>query len=360
MKKYLKLIGLSLMATSLLVACDNDSGKKGENVAEEENARKENKDLKIENEVSFVYQENENPVVFAGTYGAEIKNKGKKPILVDNVVIDFNNFDNQPISHFEFVQVIPNILEPGETGFVVQNTILPGIIAENGVKGINVQLYGEKTNQKQALLDVNDVAVELTENENYPYNVHGKVVNNTGKDIGSATVYAGLYDDKGNFYGVLTGAVAPEKEPMEANKPWKDKEELKFTLSYPTLSKDVKGKVTKAKVYAVAQDFVEEDPVKKLKEEVDMILEEQNIPPHIINQILTFKDEASKYEFLNSIENEVIRAKIKEELEKKASDTNETKESTEEPVQTEEVSSEENNTEATTETTTETTSESNQ
>lgn len=326
MKKYLKLITFSILSGTLLVACSNQNDKikiNNEPIIKNE----QNKELKIVNEKTFVYKQSDEPVIISSTYGAEIKNEGKKPIDVNNVIINFNGHDDQPISHFEFIESVPNIINPGETGFILQQTILSGIIAENGLKEVKTELYGEETKEKQVLLDVIDVSVEESNNQVTPYIVKGKVINNSGSDIGGAKIYAGLYDDKGTFYGIMTGTASPVVEPMKPNVALKDNGEITFELTFPTLSNGIKGKVTTAKVYAISYDYVKFDPIENLKNEIKNLVDVENIPPHIIDQIKKFKDEDTKQEFLNSIENEKTRKLIKDELNKKPEKVTENKNS---------------------------------
>ena len=131
---------------------------------------------------------------------------------------------------------IPRIVNPGETAFIVESTILDGVSTETEFKETTFNYNFEETTEEPNLMEVS--SVKGIDGE-YGYKVTGLVKNPTEEQQDDIRLAAALLDKDGNLLGTLEGSVDVGLAPGN---------EAGFELSYPDLPEDVGSKVATIEV----------------------------------------------------------------------------------------------------------------
>ena len=128
-----------------------------------------------------------------------VTNTGKVNLYVDGGSFDMEGADGSLIGVQNYVSAFPQILAPGETGYIYENTSpetaleeTPSIVPHPDISEATVDLIR---------YDVTDVSV--ADREYGGINVIGRVTNNTGEDASLVYVAIALYDADGAVVDVV-------------------------------------------------------------------------------------------------------------------------------------------------------------
>ena len=128
-----------------------------------------------------------------------VTNTGKVNLYVDGGSFDMEGADGSLIGVQNYVSAFPQILAPGETGYIYENTSpetaleeTPSIVPHPDISEATVDLIR---------YDVTDVSV--ADREYAGINVIGRVTNNTGEDASLVYVAIALYDADGAVVDVV-------------------------------------------------------------------------------------------------------------------------------------------------------------
>ena len=256
MNQLLKFLGVTVLGVSLLSACGAEestmsTGDEGSSdqpsQTEEESQEEEKAEAKVEiQSETFGTWEDSIGNIYAG-YSAVITNTGEQPASVGDIQVNFEGEDESILGTISMVLAVPDVIPPGETAFIGENTILDTISSPDEVTGANANIDFSSTDEEVLLLTTDNIKLnEGADEYSNVYKVTGTVINENEEKADDIRLAAGLYDADGNFLGTLNGSIE-----VSLNQDGK----AGFELNYPELPKDIKGKATDVKVKAYNWSF---------------------------------------------------------------------------------------------------------
>lgn len=251
MKKYIPFI---IILTMFLVAgCSNDYAGTTENKNTTSESTKEKtstkEDVKEEAKLEIIDQTGGSWVDSIGTVwvhsAAVFKNTGNVPIEIGETQMNFKGQDGSVLGTSTMIYSVPSIVQPGETAFIAESTILDGQSDPNQYKETTYNFGFDKTTDDPTLLETSVVqGIKGDQFSNYKATGMVKNSNNTKQD--DIRLAAGLFDQDGKLVGVLTGSVDVGLNPGS---------EAGFELSYPEIPKGAADRIVKVEVKAYGFNF---------------------------------------------------------------------------------------------------------
>ncbi|ARK25374.1 hypothetical protein SporoP37_12385 [Sporosarcina sp. P37] len=175
-------------------------------------------------------------------YSAEIKNTGDAIADLGSIQINFVDDSGAIVGTSDMVTPVPNTLSPGETAYIGDTAMLNAVDKADVVADVTVNIDFSKTTDAAMLLETENVNFRETNNDyGNPYVVTGTVQNPTEELVDDVRLAAGLYDSEGKLIGVLKETLTVSLNPEST---------AGFEMTYPEISKEIKGKVTEVKVKA--------------------------------------------------------------------------------------------------------------
>ena len=238
----LKKIGIVLLSSLLLVACGNDkttvSSEGSTNKSEEENTavqqEESNAKLEISQQTAGAWV---NSIDTVWVHSAAIfKNTGDTPVDIGETQMNYKAADGSILGTSTMIYAVPQIVNPGETAFIGESTILDGTVSKDEFSETTYNFNFEETTEDPNLMEVS--AVKGIDGE-YGYKVTGLVKNPTAEQQDDVRLAAALFDANGALLGVLEGSVDVGLAPGG---------EAGFELSYPELPEGVGAKVATIEV----------------------------------------------------------------------------------------------------------------
>ena len=172
----------------------------------------------------------------------EIYNDGEENIYFTSGEYDLKDSAGNIVYTTEFASTYPEILAPGEYGYMYEETII-----DNPVEGeLTVDARPMAYEPKVDLVRLEVTDTECVEDEFYGYKFIGNVTNNTDTDYSMNYVVAELYDGEDNFVGLATTLVS-EDIPAGGSAP--------FEISTISLPDDVKEDFETYLVYCYPSQF---------------------------------------------------------------------------------------------------------
>jgi hypothetical protein len=250
MKKFIPFI--LLLSISLVAGCSNDYAGTSEdkNTTSESTTKKastieEKEEVKLE----IVDQTSGSWVDSIGTVwvhsGAVYKNTGNVPIDIGETQMNYKGQDGTVLGTSSMIYSVPSVVQPGETAFIGESTILDGQTDSNNYKETTYNFGFDKTTEEPTLLETS-VVQGIKGDEYSTYKVTGMVKNITKTKQDDIRLAAGLFDQEGKLVGVLTGSVDVGLNPGG---------EAGFELAYPEIPKGVEDRIVKVEVKAYGFNF---------------------------------------------------------------------------------------------------------
>jgi hypothetical protein len=235
MKKFIPFI--LLLSISLVAGCSNDYAGTSEdkNTTSESTTKKASTiEEKEEAKLEIVDQTSGSWVDSIGTVwvhsGAVYKNTGNVPIDIGETQMNYKGQDGTVLGTSSMIYSVPSVVQPGETAFIGESTILDGQTDSNNYKETTYNFGFDKTTEEPTLLETS-VVQGIKGDEYSTYKVTGMVKNITKSKQDDIRLAAGLFDQDGKLVGVLTGSVDIGLNPGG---------EAGFELSYPEIPKEQK------------------------------------------------------------------------------------------------------------------------
>jgi hypothetical protein len=172
--------------------------------------------------------------------GAVYKNTGSVPVRIGESQMNFKAQDGGILGTSPMVYSVPDVVQPGETAFVGESTILDGISDPAQYKETSYNFDFDKATNSGNILEVSGVkgskGGEFTQ-----YKVTGVMKNSTQEKQDDIRLASALFDNEGTLLGVLTGSIDVGVNPGS---------EAGFELNYPELPEGVGDKVATVEVKA--------------------------------------------------------------------------------------------------------------
>ena len=237
-----KITILVISALFLLTACGNSkqtisqsTDKENNTVAEKtNNEEKANVKIEIENSGSNIWSDSINSIWI--NTAAIYKNTGDVPVEIGETQMNYKAKDGSILGTSTMIYAVPSIVQPGETAFITEGTILDGESSTDNYAETTFNFNFEETDESSNLMEVSAVKGISSD---YGYSVTGLVKNPTDVQQEDIRLAAILYDASGNILGGLSGSVDVGLAPGG---------EAGFELSYPPLPDDIGTKVNKIEV----------------------------------------------------------------------------------------------------------------
>ena len=237
-----KITILMISALFLLTACGNSkqtisqsTDKENNTVAEKtNNEEKANVKIEIENSGSNIWSDSINSIWI--NTAAIYKNTGDVPVEIGETQMNYKAKDGSILGTSTMIYAVPSIVQPGETAFITEGTILDGESSTDNYAETTFNFNFEETDESSNLMEVSAVKGISSD---YGYSVTGLVKNPTNVQQEDIRLAAILYDASGNILGGLSGSVDVGLAPGG---------EAGFELSYPPLPDDIGTKVNKIEV----------------------------------------------------------------------------------------------------------------
>lgn len=165
----------------------------------------------------------------------EIKNTGNVPIRIGDISISFVGKDKTVLGTLSMVLPVPEIIQPGETAYAGDSTVLEGIKEPTEVANIEANIDFDETDKTAQLLEVSDL--KITPSEFSGFKITGRVNNISSENADDIRIIIAMFDEKDNLLGVYT------ESPQVTLAPGKS---MGFEASYPPIEvKDFTSKVKK-------------------------------------------------------------------------------------------------------------------
>ncbi|WP_070119575.1 FxLYD domain-containing protein [Bacillus marinisedimentorum] len=180
-------------------------------------------------------------------YSAVIKNTGNAPAALGALQINFNGTDGSILGTAQMFSATPDVIMPGETAYISESTIMEGASSPDEFKSADINLDFSKTAEEPMMLETDSIKLKEGDPEyGTPYIVTGMVSNPTDQKADDIRISAALFDEAGNFLGVLDGGIEVSLNPGG---------KAGFQLNYPELPAEIAGKAAEAKVKAYNWSF---------------------------------------------------------------------------------------------------------
>lgn len=232
---------LILSALLLLTACGDSkqtisqsADKENNSVAEENNNKEANTKIEIENSGSNIWSDSINSIWI--NTATIYKNTGDVPVEIGETQMNYKAKDGSVLGTSTMIYAVPSIVQPGETAFITESTILDGESSTDNYAETTFNFNFEETDESSNLMEVSAVKGVSSD---FGYSVTGLVKNPTDIQQEDIRLAAILYDANGNILGGLSGSVDVGLAPGG---------EAGFELSYPPLPDDIGTKVSKIEV----------------------------------------------------------------------------------------------------------------
>ena len=149
----------------------------------------------------------------------EISNTGNVPIYLDDCTLDFEDDEGHLLHTYNFLSKIPDIVEPGEKGYIYTNGSAAFDKDMSFEKGCNLQPK-VKVKKAKGTLKRHEVTDTSLFNSDYgTVGVKGRIVNETDKEISLIYVTTVFYDKEGKVLGIsgtnVTGITANDKTSFD-------------------------------------------------------------------------------------------------------------------------------------------------
>lgn len=250
-----KTMGIAIIGLSLLTACSEQSTMssneaEGEQTQEKTDQKEQPEEkaeaaIEIQTENFGAWKDSIDNVY--ASYSAVITNTGDKPASVGDIQVNFEAQDGSIVGTMPMVMAAPDIVMPGETAYIGENTIIESVSDASEVAGASANIDFNSTNEEPIMLKTENVKLNEGKDEySNAYSVTGTVINPNDEMADDIRLAAALYDADGNFLATLTGSIM-----VSLNKDGK----AGFELNYPELPKEVRGKAAEVKVKAYNWTF---------------------------------------------------------------------------------------------------------
>ncbi|MGP4067306.1 hypothetical protein [Halobacillus sp. B29] len=172
---------------------------------------------------------------------AVYENTGDTPVSIGETQMTFESESGEVLGTAPMIYAVPEVVQPGETAFISESTILEGVSADQ-FAGTSFNFGFDQADTESNVLEVS--GTKGTKGDEYtPYKVTGKVKNTTDAMQEDIRLAAGLFSSDGELLGVLTGSVDVGVNPGS---------EAGFELTYPEIPKENVDKIKKVEVKAYA------------------------------------------------------------------------------------------------------------
>ena len=238
----LKKTGIILSLSLLLAACGDDkttiSSEGNTNKSEEETTSTQQEEstakLEISQQTAGAWV---NSIDTVWVHSAAVfENTGDTPVEIGETQMNYKATDGSILGTSTMIYAVPRIVNPGETAFIGESTILDGTMSKDDFSETTYNFNFEETTEDPNLMEVS--GVKGVDGE-YGYKVTGLVKNPTTEQQDDIRLAAALFDANGELLGVLEGSVDVGLAPGG---------EAGFELSYPELPEGVAAKVATIEV----------------------------------------------------------------------------------------------------------------
>ncbi|WP_102273680.1 FxLYD domain-containing protein [Cytobacillus massiliigabonensis] len=176
---------------------------------------------------------------------AVYKNTGNTPVDIGETQITYKGQDDSVLGTSTMIYSVPEVVQPGETAFIVDSTTLDGQ-ADPAIFKESSYNYGfDETDKSSNLLETSGVK-GIAGDSFSPYKVTGLVKNITDAKQDDIRIAAGLFDANGKLLGVLKGSV---DVGLNAGG------ESGFELSYPDIPASIVPNIASVEVKAFAWNW---------------------------------------------------------------------------------------------------------
>lgn len=238
----LKKTGIILFLSLLLVACGDDkttiSSEGNTDKSEEETTSAQQEEstakLEISQQTAGAWV---NSIGTVWVHSAAIfENTGDTPVDIGETQMNYKATDGSILGTSTMIYAVPQIVNPGETAFISESTILDGTTSKDDFSETTFNFNFNETTKDPNLMEVS--GVKGVDGE-YGYKVTGLVKNPTAEQQDDIRLAAALFDANGSLLGVLKGSVDVGLAPGG---------EAGFELSYPDLPEGVAANVATIEV----------------------------------------------------------------------------------------------------------------
>lgn len=238
----LKNVGIILFLTLLLAACGDEkttvSSEGSKDQSGEENTAAEEKEgtakLEISQQTAGAWIDSIDSVWVHSA--AIFENTGDTPVEIGETQMNYKATDGSILGTSSMIYAVPQIVNPGETAFIGESTILDGTLTDESFSETTFNFNFSETADKPNLMETS--GIKGIDGE-YGYKVTGIVKNPTTEQQEDIRLAAALFDNNGDLLGVLQGSV---DVGLAAGS------EAGFELSYPELPEGVAAKVATIEV----------------------------------------------------------------------------------------------------------------
>lgn len=248
-KIYLTFVILAML---VIAGCSNgehagsseQSGGAAPEQSTKGNAEKENKKdepkLEIIDSTSAAWKDSIGTIWVHAS--AVYKNTGTTAIDIGETQINYKAQDGSIMGTSTMVYSTPEIIQPGETAYITESTILDGTTDAAEFKEVSFNFGFDKTSEDGKILETSGVK-GIVGDSFIPYKVTGLVTNTTDAKQDDIRIAAALLDAEGKLLGVLKGSVDVGLNPGG---------EAGFELTYPDLPAEIVPNIATVEVKAFA------------------------------------------------------------------------------------------------------------
>lgn len=211
-----------------------DNSVTEESTDKTENEETANVKLEVEDSGSNIWSDSINSIWI--NTAAIYKNTGDVPVKIGETQMNYKAKDGSILGTSTMIYAVPRIVQPGETAFITEGTILDGESSTDNYAETTFNFNFEETEEDSNLMEVGAIKGIVGE---YDYSVTGLVKNPSDVQQDDIRITAILYDESGKILGGLSGSVDLGLAPGG---------EAGFELSYPPLPDNIGSKVSKIEV----------------------------------------------------------------------------------------------------------------
>lgn len=142
-----------------------------------------------------------------------ITNNGNVNIYISSCSYDIEDSNGNIVKTMSYVNAMPDLIKPGETTYVFEETSYDGSITTGLVA---VPHFTIKNASKTEAIRYDVSQISITTDSIYGFEFVGRMTNNTNKTSSIAYVAITVFDKSGNFYATFSDTVFDDVQPGES------------------------------------------------------------------------------------------------------------------------------------------------
>lgn len=142
-----------------------------------------------------------------------ITNNGNVAIYISSCTMDIEDSAGNLKATYSYLDVMPNIIRPGETAYVYEDRTYEGDVFTGlvGIPHLTIKNAKSANSNRYALSEI-----QIESDDYYSFHIIGRMTNNTSNKTSLVYVVFNIFDKNNNFYATLYDIITDDLNPGES------------------------------------------------------------------------------------------------------------------------------------------------